>query len=79
MIKFGHLKKACDELDFKLDKEDPFVTVANCSEKEVIYLSKNDPWGIGFYTSFDRLIAEEKAMLIKAITKDYEEFINGDE
>lgn len=79
MIKFENLKKACEELDFELDKEDPFVTVSNWSGKYVIFLSKHDPWNIGFYVSFDWLSPEEKAKLIKAITKDYEEYMHGDE
>lgn len=77
MIKFTNLEKTCKELDFKLDKKEPFVLVIDRFEYEVIFLSKNNPWNICFYAHFDWLDVNEKEKLIKAITKDYEEHLNG--
>lgn len=72
MIKFENLERVCKELDFKLDKKEPFVFVIDRCEYEVIFLGKDNPWSICFYARFDWLDVKEKEKLIKAITKDYE-------
>lgn len=72
MIKFDNLEKACKELNFKLEKRKLLVAAIDDDNREVMFLSIDKPWDIGFYTSFDWLFPKEKEKLIKAITKDYE-------
>lgn len=72
MIRFDNLEKTCKELNFKLDEKELFVFVIDTCKYEVIFLRKDNPWDICFYTNFDWLSPKEKEKLIKAITKDYE-------
>lgn len=78
MIRFENLKKACKELNFKIDKRATYVAIITDDYREVMYLHMEKPWDINFYTSFNWLRPEEKVQLLKAITKDYEEHLNGD-
>lgn len=78
MIKFEHLIKACEELNFKISKTDTHLIVLAGFYKDILYIHKEKIWDFGFHMVFNLLKLEEKARLIKAITKDYEEYINGD-
>lgn len=79
MIKFDHLKKACEELNFKVVNFRGFTSVNDKGESglRLMYFSPDVPWAISFTDIFNVLECSEKAMLIKAITKDYEEYISG--
>lgn len=81
MIKFEHVKKACEELGFRFITYRAFKSVVDKggSSLRLIIFSPDTPWAISFTDVFNVLECSEKAKLIKAITKDYEEFINGDE
>lgn len=81
MIKFENLMVACEELGFEIINFRTFTSVIDKggSNLRVINFSPDTPWAIGFTDFFNVLECSEKAKLIKAITKDYEEFINGDE
>lgn len=78
MINFTHLKKACKELNFKIDKRAIYIAIITEDYREVMYLHMEKPWDINFYTSFNWFKPEEKVSLLKAITKDYEDYINKD-
>lgn len=79
MIKFEHLKKACAELGFELINYRTFKSVVDTtgSNWRLINFSPDTPWAISFTDFFNVLECSEKAKLIKAITTDYEDFING--
>lgn len=79
MIKFEHLKKACKELGFKFESRNIYLCVYDEVEHMLIRIFPYDAWKIDFTTDFNLCFEDTKARLIKAITKDYEEFINGDE
>lgn len=81
MIKFENLEKACEDLNFELVNFRGFSSVIDKGESRLrlMIFSPDTPWAIGFTDFFNVLECSEKARLIKAITTDYEEFINGDE
>lgn len=80
MIKFEHLKKACEELNFEVVNFRGFTSVIDKggSSLRLINFSPEMPWAISFTDVFNVLECSEKAKLIKEITRDYEEFLNGD-
>lgn len=78
MIKFTHLKKACDALGYKLESRDIYLCVYDEVEHMLIKIFPYDAWSIDFTNDFNLCFEYEKAMLIKAITKDYEDYINKD-
>lgn len=81
MIKFENLMVACEELGFQFINYRTFKSVVDTtgSNWRLMNFSSDIPWAISFTDFFNVLERSEKAKLIKAITKDYEEFINGDE
>lgn len=78
MIKFEHLKKACKELDFNLEERNIYLCVYDEVERMLMRIFPYDPWKVDFTNDFNVLECSEKAKLIKAITKDYEDYINED-
>lgn len=78
MIKFTHLEKACKELNFKIVKRDMYIEVITDYNMEIMFLHMIEAWDINFWTIFNWLKPEKKVLLLKAITKDYEECLNGD-
>lgn len=80
MIKFENLEKACEELGFEIVRFRAFTCVVDKgnSRLRLMIFSPDTPWAIGFTDFFNVLECSEKAMLIKAITNDYEDYINED-
>ena len=78
MIKFNNLEKACEELNFKISRIDTHLIVLAGFYKDILYVHKEKIWDFGFHFVFNWLKPGEKAKLIKAITRDYEEYLNGD-
>lgn len=78
MIKLNNLKKACDELGYKLESRDVCLCVYDDVEHMLIEIFPYDAWSIYFKNDFNLCFKDTKAMLIKAITKDYEDYINED-
>lgn len=78
MIKFEHLKKACDDLGYKLESRNIYLCVYDDVEHMLISIFPYDPWKVNFTTDFNLCFEDTKARLIKAITKDYEDYINED-
>ncbi len=78
MIKFEHLKKACKELDFKLESRNIYLCVYDEVEHMLMRIFPIDAWNIDFTNDFNLCFEDTKARLIKAITKDYEDYINED-
>ena len=79
MIKFDHLKKACEELGFKLVSKRSYLNVLDSEESKIMFFFPDKPWDLNFTNDFNFIRISEKAKIIKAITKDYEEFMHGDE
>lgn len=77
MIKFNYLKKACEELGFKLVSKRSYLNVLDSEESKIMFFFPDKPWDLNFTDDFNFIRISEKAKLIKAITKDYEEFLNG--
>lgn len=78
MIKFNNLEKACEELGFFLIEANYyqlFVTAGRYNDYLCIH--KEEVWNFSFCTGFIWLDPDIKATLIKALTKDYEEYLNG--
>lgn len=78
MIKFTNLEKACKELDFELEKRIAYIAIITDYNREIMYLHMDEAWNINFYTTFNYIRPGEKVLLLKAITKDYEDYINED-
>lgn len=80
MIKFDNLKKACEDLNFELVNFRGFSSVVDKggARLKLMNFSPETPWILSFANTFNVLEGSEKATLIKAITKDYEEFINDE-
>lgn len=79
MIKFENLKKACDEIGFELISQRRFMNVFDGDGNRVMYFFPNAPWDVNFNESFNFLSGSEKAMILKGLCRDYEEFMHGDE
>lgn len=79
MIKFKYLKRACDELGFKLISRNIYLCVYDDVEHMLIRIFPYDLWKVDFTNDFNLCFEDTKAMLIKAITRDYEEFNYGKE
>lgn len=78
MIKFNNLRKACKELDFYLLEADYNHLIVTAGRfGDYICIHKEEAWNISFEVRFRWLESDKKAQLIKAITKDYEEYLNG--
>lgn len=77
MIKFEHLEKACEELNFKLVSKMHYLVVLDKDEDKIMFFFPDKPWDINFTNDFNFIRISEKAKILKAITKDYEEFMNG--
>lgn len=78
MIKFNNLKRACKELSFNFEERDIYLCVYDEVDHMLIRIFPHDAWSIDFTNDFNLCFEYEKAMLIKAITKDYEEYMNED-
>ena len=80
MIKFNNLEKACGELNFELVNFRGFSSVVDKSKSRLrlMNFSPEKPWALSFTYIFNVLECSEKARLIKAIIRDYEEYLNGD-
>lgn len=78
MIKFEHLKKACDDLGYKLESRNIYLCVYDEVERMLIRIFPCDPWNVDFTNDFNLCFEDTKARLIKAITRDYEDYINED-
>lgn len=78
MIKFKNLKAACKELDFKLVSKMRYLVVLNREGDNTMFFFPDRPWDLNFTDYFNFIELYEKAKIIKAITKDYEDYINGD-
>lgn len=80
MIKFENLMVACEEMGFELINYRAFKSVVDKggSSLRLIIFSPDTPWAISFTDVFNVLECSEKAMLIKAITNDYEDYVNED-
>lgn len=78
MIKFEHLEKACDEIGFNFEMRDIYLCVYDDVYHMLIKLFPYDPWKVDFTNDFNLCFEDTKARLIKAITKDYEDYINED-
>lgn len=77
MIEFNNLEKACEELDFKIVKRNMYIEVITDNSREIMFLHMIEAWDINFWTIFNWLKAEDKALLLKAAIRDYEEHLNG--
>lgn len=44
-----------------------------------MYFFPDKPWDVNFREDFNFISGSEKAMILKGLYRDYEEFINGDE
>ncbi len=77
MIQFKYLKRACDKLDFKLISRNIYLCVYDEVDHMLIRIFPCDPWKVDFTNDFNLCFEDTKEMLIKAITKDYEEFNYG--
>lgn len=78
MIEFKNLEKACKELGFKIVKRNMYIEVITDYSREIMFLHMIEAWDINFWTIFNWLRPEKKVLLLKAITKDYEDYINED-
>lgn len=78
MIKFNNLKKTCDEIGFNFEMRNICLCVYDEVWHMLIKISPYDAWRIDFTGDFNLCFDDTKAMLIKAITKDYEDYINED-
>lgn len=78
MIKFENLKKACEELGFNFETRDIYLCVYDEVDHMLMRIFPYDAWNIDFTNDFNLCFEDTKAMLIKAITKDYEDYINED-
>lgn len=54
-----------------------YIEVITDYNREIMFLNMNETWDINFWTIFNWLKAEDKALLLKAAMRDYEEYING--
>ena len=79
MIEFKNLEKACEELGYKLESRNIYLCVYDEVERMLMRIFPIDAWNIDFTNDFNLCFEDTKAMLIKAITRDYEEFLNGNE
>lgn len=78
MIKFNNLEKACDEIGFNFETRDIYLCVYDDVYHMLIKIFPYDAWKIDFTNDFNLCFEDTKARLIKAITKDYEDYINED-
>lgn len=78
MIKFKNLKKACEELNFKIESRNIYLCVYDEVEHMLIRIFPYDAWKVDFTNDFNLCFEDTKARLIKAITRDYDGFIDGD-
>lgn len=78
MIKFKNLEKACEELGYKLESRNIYLCVYDEVEHMLISIFPYDSWKVDFTSDFNLCFEDTKARLIKAITKDYEDYINED-
>mgnify|MGYP006926284274 CR=1 FL=1 len=72
MIKFEHLKKACEELGFNFETRNFCLCVYDEVEHMLMRIFPIDAWNIDFTNDFNLCFEVTKATLIKAITRDYE-------
>ena len=81
MIKFDNLKKACEDLNFELVNFRGFSSVVDKggARLKLMNFSPKTPWILSFTNTFNVLEGSEKARLIKAIIRDYERYLNGDD
>ena len=79
MIKFDNLKKACEELGFKIESQYSYLNVFDEKSNLISSLHSSKLWDLNFTSLFNYLETSVKAKLINAITRDYEEFLNGDD
>lgn len=80
MIKFDNLEKACIESGFIIMEADcNHLAVAKGVYNFHLYIHKEEVWNCIFLMSFNFLEPDIKATLLKAMAKDYEEYINGDD
>lgn len=77
MIKFSNLEKACEDLSFKFEKSCGYTNIYTEESSFIICLNPFKIWDCNFNLTFNYLEAGIKATLIKAITRDYEEYLNG--
>lgn len=78
MIKFNNLKKVCEKLNFRIENSMFFINVIDKYDYALMHFYPDKVWGLHFENAFNYLNNDIKAMLIKAITKDYEDYINED-
>ncbi|MEJ8752654.1 hypothetical protein WKS98_08510 [Lagierella sp. ICN-221743] len=78
MIKFKNLNKACNEIGFNFEMRNIYLCVYDEVGHMLIKIFPYNAWAIDFMSDFNLCFEDEKAMLIKAITKDYEDYINED-
>ena len=78
MIKFKNLKNACNDLGYKLESRNIYLCVYDEVEHMLLSIFPCDPWKVDFTNDFNLCFEDTKARLIKAITKDYEDYINKD-
>lgn len=78
MIKFKNLKKACEKLECKLESTRLYISVFDKNGYRLMYFYPDKVWEINFKDDFNFSDTTVKAKLIKAITKDYEDYINED-
>lgn len=79
MIKFKNLEKVCKNFDLKLGKGFGYTNVF--SEENVLLISLNPykAWDCNFNLAFNYFQPATKALLIIAMSKDYEEHLNGND
>ena len=79
MIKFDNLEKVCNELGLKVENSYGYTNVFNKDNILFISLNPFKAWDCNFNLTFSYLEPSIKAMLIKAMARDYEEHLNGND
>ena len=79
MIKFKNLEKVCENFDLKLKKRCDFINIVSEDNIFLISLSPYKAWEFYFQTPFNYFQPATKALLIIAMSKDYEEYLNGND
>lgn len=77
MIGFSRVKAVCEMLGFKHYHLSYWLAIVNDNGAKISLLDRYGFYNVAFCTEFTLLKADEKAALLKAIVKDYEEELNG--
>lgn len=75
MINFENVKKACEELNFDWEIRNRKFRVSQ--GMTIAAMNCDDVWAVSILPAFGALTPDQKALLIKAIEKDYDKHINS--